>query len=183
MTLSNKNSLLKKFNSRDSDAFGRVYLLFYRELNAYASIVYRETEIMSEDVIHDIFVNLWMSRTSFDSLNNIKGYIYIAVRNGFRDFLAHSKCVGKFNDSVVASDSLFVDVFECEVYSEIDETLKILPDDYAEVLKMFIEGYKPSEIAEKLGRTQQNVYNIKYEAVSILKKRHNKDKLFFLFLF
>lgn len=182
MTLSNNNSLLKDFNSRDSDAFGRVYLLFYRELNAYASIIYRNTEIMSEDVIHDIFVNLWMSKTSFDSLNNIKGYIYIAVRNGFRDFLTHSKCVDKFNDTFVATDSMFADVFECEVYSEIDETLKILPPDYAEVLKMFIEGYKPSEIAEKLGRTQQNIYNIKYESVTMLKKKYNKDKLFFLSL-
>lgn len=183
MKLSNEDKLLKKFNSRDSDAFGRIYLLFYRELNAYASVVYRNTEIMSEDIIHDIFVNLWLSKTIFTSLNNIKGYIYISIINGFRDFLSHTKCVNKFNDAFAADESLFSDIFECEVYSEIDESLKILPEDYATVLKMFIEGYKPSEIAEKLGRTQQNIYNIKYEAVTILKNKYkNNDKFLSILL-
>lgn len=183
MKLSKDDNLLKQFNGRDSDAFGEVYLLFYRELNAYASIVYRNTEIMSEDVIHDIFINMWISKTTFTSLNDIKGYIYISIKNGFRDFLSHTKCVDKYNNTLVTNESLFLDIFECEVYSSIDESLKILPKEYAEVLRMFIDGYKPSEIAEKLGRTQQNIYNIKYEAISVLKNKFKNDnKLLFSLL-
>ena len=43
-------------------------------------------------------------------------------------------------------------------------------DDYATIIRMYLEGWKPEEIATKLGIALQTVYNKRREAVIMLRK-------------
>ena len=57
-----------------------------------------------------------------------------------------------------------------ELYKTLYDSLQILPEDYATVIRMYLEGWKPEEIASKLGIALQTVYNKRREAVIILRK-------------
>lgn len=50
------------------------------------------------------------------------------------------------------------------------DSLQLLPDDYATVIRMYLEGWKPEEIAAKLGLALQTVYNKRREAIVLLRK-------------
>lgn len=175
-----QDRILNEFNRRTASAFEEVYLMFFREIYVYGSMLYMQTSISAEDAIQDVFIDLWTSKVQFDALYKIKAYIYVAVKNDFKNYIVRNKRLLTYFDTMDAEGATNVDVFEAEIYSEIDEVLKLLPEDYACVIKLFLEGYKPSEIALKLTRTQQNIYNMKYEALNILKDKINKNKLFLL---
>lgn len=175
--------LLNRFNKRESCAFGKVYSLYYREVNLYAASLYRHSDIQPEDVVHDIFVTLWSSNTKFSSLDKIKAYVYVSIKNGFTNFIHHHIHVEKYQ-KYLSEEHLFVtDIIECELYSFVHEACQLLPELYAKVLRMYIDGWKSGEIAEELGRTEQNIYNIKNSLINILKSKMSKDKMLFLTIF
>ena len=62
------------------------------------------------------------------------------------------------------------DIEQVELYHSLYESLKFLPDDYATIIRMYLEGWKPEEIATKLGIALQTVYNKRREAVIMLRK-------------
>lgn len=181
-SIENELELLKKFNNRESLAFGEVYLLYHKELNLYTSSLYRGTTIASEDVIHDIFINIWQSDIKFEKLINIKAYMYISIKNGFKNHIAHNTHVSTYKKHIETESNFLIDMTEAELYSFIRETLDDLPIKYKEVLMLYIKGWRSGEIALHLGRTKQNVYNIKNEGIKILKKRSDKYLIILMLL-
>lgn len=179
MDESELSSLLLKFNDRDNGAFCAVYEIIYDELFYFTRSIYIETEIVASDVIHDIFIKLWESRSvKFSSILSIKGYIYIAVKNRFRDYISHRKCKDKFRDSLKLQDDYFVSqIAESETLSIISEVVEILPAECARVFKLFIDGWEVKDIAKKLNKSQSTVYAQKQEAIAILKRKITSDKL------
>lgn len=175
--------LLRNFNDRDECAFGEVYSLFYRDTACYASMLYRTTKVQPSDVIHDIFIKLWQSpHVKFDSLLKIKAYVYVSVKNDFKDYISHNKYVEKYKEMTLADQNFQTDMIENEAYALIDSSLDLLPSECAKIMRMFLEGYKPVEIAQKLGCTQQYVYNSKYESISLLKKKFLNNKVLIMIL-
>lgn len=176
--------LLKQFNTRNAVAFGRIYSLLYDEIFHYASKLYRNTEIYAGDVVQDIFIKIWQDRKQeFKTIINIRAYIYVAVRNNFKDYLIHKKCIDKYNESLVFDNDLFViEIAEGRLLSIIDQAMDVLPKDCAEVLKYYLEGWQIKDIAILLNKPERTVYNKKYETIEILKKKLPKSKIYIIFL-
>lgn len=178
--IDDEKCLLDLFNKRDSVAFGDVYSIFYREFYLYLKMLYRDTEVVADDVIHDIFVNIWLSKTVFESVFHIKSYIYLSIKNNFRNYLAHGKHKITYGERIKEDHDYDFDIVESELYSVVDEALRFLPETYAQILKMYLDGWKSGEIAAKIGRTEQYVYNMKYDAINLLKKKMPKERFLFL---
>lgn len=175
--------LLTKFNNREPDAFGQIYSIFYNELQLFTNNLYRGTSEQSSDAIQDVFLNLWKSNNKFDAFINIKAYLYISIRNNFRSYLSHHKYVLEHQKYSLTNADLFeIDVLKSELYTTMYYALEILPEDSAEILRLFLSDFNADEIAEKLGKTKRTIYNKKTEAISILKKKLSKDKLLLLTL-
>lgn len=182
--IEDEDLLLKKFNNREPDAFGMIYSMFYNELQLFTKNLYRSTNEQSSDAIQDVFLSLWRNENKFDKLINIKAYLYISIRNNFRSYLNHNKYVIEHQKySLMDSDMFEIDVLKSELYSAMYEILKIIPEDSADILRLFLNGFNADEIANKLGKNKQTIYNKKTEAISILKNKLSKDKLFLLSLF
>lgn len=178
-----EEALLEQFNNRNSHAFSSIYSHYYHDFHYYTSYLYDGTTVESEDIIHDIFLELWQNKQiRFDRLIKIKGYVIIAIKNGFKNYKNHSKYQKIYRDSIVSENDFGVEVFECEFYSMLDEALSLLPSECAKVFKLYIEGYKPDEIAHILDKKIQNVYNTKQDAIATLrcKLSHRKSLLFIL---
>ena len=72
------NSLLVHFNSRDYCAYSKIYTLLYKSLYFYAFSLYQNTNVDSEDIIQDIFLEIWENkRLKFETSEKIKSYIFV----------------------------------------------------------------------------------------------------------
>lgn len=174
--------LLKRFNNRDKQAFGRVYVLYYNELHMYATYIFRDTSESAEDIIQDIFFRIWENKhVVFDTLVKIKAFIYVSIKNAYKNHLKHLGHQNRYIDAIDLESTY--DIIECEIFTTLDEALQLLPKEYAVILRMYLEGYKPEEISEFLGYKVRTVYNKKQLAISILKDKFPSDKILLLISF
>lgn len=177
------NDLIHQFNCRINEALSEVYLMFYNELHYYAIGLYQGTAVDPCDAIHDVFLSLWQSNTKFEELINIKAYLFISIRNSFRQFLSKNKSIDKFKEFKQYNNELFaIDVIESEVLSTIHQVLRLLPQESAEILQLFFDGWDIDEIATKLNKTKRTIYNKKSDAIAILRNKLPKDKLLIFML-
>lgn len=175
--------LLSRFNKRDADAFGTIYSVLYKELHYYTATITHDTEIIPADIIHDIFINLWQSENMrFESVLNIKIYLFAAIKNNFRNYLKHHKIKEKYKDHSMEVIHV-TDVIESELYIMVQESLNLLPEECANVIKLLIEGYDTDDIAKLLGKKTQTIYNTKHKAINLLRTKLSKDKLYILSIF
>ena len=176
--------LLKNFNRRIEKDFGKVYSLFYNDLFYFAAKLYQHTEVEPRDAIHDIFLNLWQSASlKFEHLTDIKAYLFVSLRNHFKSYVRHHQYIKEYEASLLLDKDQFeVDIIESETLSTLHHILELLPEESAEILKLFLNGWKAEEIAQKLGKNKQTIYNKKSEAIAYLKNKLSKDSLLLLFI-
>lgn len=160
------------FNARESQAFGQIYLLCYDEFYFFSSRLYRETEIASGDVVQDLFMKIWERKElQFTSLEHLKGYMYVSIRNGYREYLSHKHVTDRYIQTVKMTDDYFISqIVETETLSVLSRLTDLLPEECAKVFKLYLEGWEIKEIVEKLGKSSSTVYNQRQEAIRILKK-------------
>lgn len=169
---SNDNDLLLKFNNRDKLAFSDVYSLFFNELYYYSCKLFKGCQVESEDLIQDLFVNVWSNnKVRFSSMEHLKNYLYLAIRNKFKDYYAHQKSIDEY-EFVIRNDEDYhiTTMIESEVYSAVNEAVSILPSECAKVFRLYTEGWEINDIAKKLNKAPSTVYNQRNRALSILKK-------------
>lgn len=175
--------LVERFNSKDSDAFTYMYSLFYDSIHMFSSSVYRNTNVDVSDIVQDIFISVWKSSTSFNSLSHIKGYLYLSVRNYYRKYIEHQKIVDRYVDDYSKNNDYFVtEMVEVEVISKLSLMVDTLPTESARVLKLYLDGLDIGEIAEKLNKSQSTIYNQKNEGINTLRKKINKNLISILTL-
>ncbi len=174
--------LLKDFNDRDPFAFGFVYNKFYDEFHLYASSLYSNTIVDSRDAVQDVFLHIWDNhKLNFKRLINIKAFVIIMLKNRYKNYINHLAYEDKFHEYIKDVDKDFeFDIIENEYYTTVERALAMLPNDSAEILRYYIEGYNPEEISEITGRSLRTVYNKKSEAIAFLKNKISKKDMFIL---
>lgn len=167
-----ENSLIARFNARDTEAFVSVYRQLFTELHAYAARLYRDTVIHPEDAVQDVFCSLLENRGNhFERLADIRAFLYTAVRNRYKSFLEHEKVADRYREHVETEADLTTENAENELRHLLQSGIALLPENQAQVLNLYIEGYEPEEIAERLQISTRTVYNTKSLAVQALKEK------------
>lgn len=171
--------LLSLFNLRDNTAFTLIYSEFYNELNYYTNKLYHDTNIDPQDCVQDVFLKLWQTKnTVFNSIVEIKAYLYMSIRNDFKNYLKKNTHNEKYMDIMIKENQrIEVEVVEAEVYNHFNYILGLLPSESAKILKLFFENWSAEEIATELGVNKQTVYNKKHKAIEFLRSKISEDKL------
>lgn len=177
--------MLSQFNSRERSAFNEIYLLYYDDLFYFASNLFRNTVTSPDDIVQDIFLNLWENKKQkFSGLINIKAYLFVSVKNSFKDYLKHRKYVDKHLAVARLDDDYFVSqVVETEVFSFIEEAVGLLPEECRKVFLEYLNGLDAKEIAQKLNKSEFTVYKQRKNAIELLKSKFPKDKMIIIMLF
>lgn len=173
--------LLKKFNKRDAEAFAYIYSHFYDDFYRYASYLYYETSVDAKDIVHDTFIKIWIEdNIQFESLEKLRSFAFVLIKNNFINYKNRNKLE---NDYIIKKKTEFdFDLFECEIYSIAEKAYNMLPEECGKVFRLYIDGYKPDDIAKKLGKSTQTVYNMKQQAITILRKKLGRYKLSVIYL-
>ena len=143
-----EKELVELFIGGSQAAFGELYVR-YKERLMYLSRRLMKNETEQEDIVHDIFVQLWELRNSINPELSFSAYLYTMTRNyilkKFRHFDVHTR----FAQTVLMNAT--------ELTNETED--EIIDNDYQILLNKAIDKLSPrqKEIFQ-LSRIQEFTY-------------------------
>jgi RNA polymerase sigma-70 factor (ECF subfamily) len=153
---------LRKIRKGDIEAFEILFHRFYSGLYNYAVSLLRKEEI-AEEVVQDVFYNIWKNRESLRIQRTWQGYLYRAVYNNSMMYLRKTRREYPMDDgTAVEPAGNSPDPSQLMQYNEASELVtRILEDLPARTREIFLmnrqEGLKYREIAEKLSISVKTV--------------------------
>lgn len=92
----------------DETAYKQLFFHLFPSLQNFAYSIIKSRE-QAEEIASDIFITVWMKRSSLMSIENLKLYLFISVRNA---------SVKKLNQEKKKADGLFLDEMAVEFISD-----------------------------------------------------------------
>jgi RNA polymerase sigma-70 factor (ECF subfamily) len=170
------------------DTYKELFRAHYPKLIFYATRLVGEDE--AEDVVQDVFVDLWKRRDKIEMGEHILSFLYRSVYTRALNVLNHRTVTDNYSaqmEEINRKRLLFYqpdnsDVMRCieneELRKTITKAIDDLPDKCRETFKMsYLHDLKNKEIADIMGVSVRTVEAHVYKALRIL--RHSLDKLTF----
>ena len=146
--------IFKKIKEGDIKTFEKVFRQFYTPLCIYASGITGRNDI-SEEIIQDVFYNIWKDKENIQILHSVKNYLYGAVKNHSLRYREHLLVQERHQEYVWNNNNDESDLSPQELleYKELEDVvsdiLKKLPERRARIFNLHrMDGKKYSEIAD-----------------------------------
>ena len=140
--------------------FEHIFKIYYSRLCHYAS-KFIDEDFVAEDIVQEIFSNLWEKRFDLASESVLKAYLFRSVHNRCLNYLNYKKLTDKhhqiIHDKIALMELEYYNsdhgtaksLFEMEI--RIDEVIASLPDQCRNVFELSRQkGLKNREIAVEL---------------------------------
>jgi RNA polymerase sigma-70 factor (ECF subfamily) len=184
-------------NLKDIANFEDIYLSFYPRLKRFAQ-EYVVNEEDAENIVQDIFMDLWTKREFLSSQINLTAYLFTNIKNRCIDFHRHRMVVLNATHEMQEEFELTLqmklqslEVLDEQIISDanietiIDNAIQSLPERCRQIFIMNkIEGKKQKIIAEELNislNTVENQMAIAYQKLREILKDY-LPILFFLWI-
>jgi len=150
--------LARRVQEGDSDALGTLFNTYFSELVLFA-LPYVRSRDAAEDLVQDVFVHIWETRTTWHVSQTVAQYFYGAVRNRALNARRHQATVTKYAATVQASGageaSSTTDVTTLEAAElslRLGRTVAALPERCREIFLLSrSQRLAQREIADLLG--------------------------------
>lgn len=171
---SSEKTLLKSLQKGNKEALTALYNLYWEPLFLSAYNLLKKREVC-EDIIQEVFINIWKNREKIQIKTSLKSYLYVSVRYQVYSHFRKNK------------DNLHIELFENldrrfqyatpetklmhnELLQLINEVVKTLPKKCRIVYKMSREKQlSHKEISERLNISTKTVENHITKALKTLK--------------
>lgn len=155
----------------DEKGFEQIYQKYWPKLfsAAYNHTRIRET---AQEIVQEVFVSLWVNRSTVTIHTNLQGYLLRAVRNKIYDHFDKQNVRSKYELFVSVQQPNAINFTEQEViYSELDELvhmeINVLPETTRQVFQLSrFNGFTIPEIADEM---QVSVKTVEYHLTKALK--------------
>ena len=153
---------LRKIRKGDIDSFEKLFHRYYHGLHVYATTLVRSAEI-AEEVVQDVFYNVWKNRESLRITRSWQSYLYRSVYNNSMMHLRRTRREyameeGMFPEVEGGSMDPFQEMEYGEVSDLVSKTINDLPARTREIFMLNRqEGLKYREIAVKLSISEKTV--------------------------
>jgi len=149
----------------DTQAYKQLFLLFYPSLVPFAVSIVKSKEL-AEEIVSDVFMTIWQKRQQLDKVDNLKFYLFTAVKNRCITHLNDSKNKTAINIDGVSVEfrSLYHDpeqkMISAEAINKIRTAIQDLPPRCQLIFKLVKEeGLKYKEVAELLQLSVKTIEN------------------------
>lgn len=177
----------KKIQNNDESALEKIYKTALRPLVHYAGEITGQHHL-AEEVIQDVFLNIWQNRSSLIVKGSFKAYLFQSVHNRALNVVRQQKTRKEsvnilnpektwqfISDTYALDDNLIEKIFSDETEIIIENAINELPEQCRKVFLMSrIESLKNEEIAAKLGLSENTIKTHIYRALQkisqVLKK-------------
>lgn len=168
-----EDTFLRSINRQEPQAYRTLYTDYYRSLVMYCRQFVPRQDV-AEDIVQELFVNMWNKQMVFLSYPSFKTYLYTAVRNASLDYLKHQDVKQRHAEQWAAirhEEAADGPMFDEEVYRRIYQAVDQLAPKCREVFLLAMEGKRNEEIAEQLHIAIETVKTQKKRAIRQLRER------------
>ncbi len=177
--------LFKQVKKGRPQALAVLFEKYYEPLCNFAFLFLKDEKI-TEEIVDDVFINIWRKRDELRIHSNLKAYLYQSTRNGvisyFRKNNPEMESVEKTENlknplPSVSPETLMI---RKEIASKVTDLLEKLPAQAGLVFRMHkMDGLKYKEIAEILNISVKTVENHMGRALKIFRLMYEKNASFF----
>jgi len=161
--------------------FEELFVSNYQCLWLYARRFILNKDI-AEDIVQEVFYNLWKTRNNFETKGSLKAYLFSATYNKCLNYIKHNKIATKHKEEVLSNQNRFENYFYTGITEHefstpgedmsynIKEALNDLPDQCRRIFLLSRKyGFKNREVAEFLNISKKVVEKQISKALSILR--------------
>lgn len=169
-----KGNLLA-FNTLYGHYSGRLYRFSYG---------YLKSDVESEELVQEVFIKIWETRSKLKSYFSFKSYIFTIAINIIRKHFKSKAYISRYFESEVYND-FDIQTSEKITYDSLLQYIKNLvetmPERRREIFqKSRFEGQSIKEIAEELNISHKTIENQLTEALRFIRKNLIKENAPFL---
>lgn len=172
-------------------AFDILYQKYSKRLYKFAFSILKSNE-ESENIIQDVFLNLWENRQKVDKDSSVKYYVFTIVHNSAISLIRKKARTTQFIEYLKLHQNLNQEPVNVEYeYNELKDRLDLivnhLPLRQKEVYILHnVEGLKYQEIAKRLNISENTIENHMSRALRTIREKlgnYSFVPLLFFFLF
>lgn len=169
------SALLKQISNGDREAFNALFRIRYESLVRFAKTLLKESG-QAEEIVSDVFVWIWMNRTSLSSVSNPDVYLFTAVKNKSLNALRNNAKIESLDEYQeinisVASDNPHTNMERDELSKKLNSVIENLPEQQRIIFRMIKEnGLTAKQTAEILQLSTRTVETHIYKAIKRLEE-------------
>lgn len=182
-------TLIEGLKRKDRRAFNALFTSLYPRVIYYAECLTKD-KFEGEDIAMHSFAKVWENSSNFNSMNEVKAYIFTIVRNASFNYLRKNKARQNYqhhlaNQPTQTEESLSEKLrFEVEMLEKLRQEIEKLPGQCREVFKLtYINRLSRAQVAEKLNISLGTVHVHCSNALNRLRQRFSQTELILLLLF
>lgn len=134
---------------------------FYRE-NAFRlfqfAFAFIHNKELSEEIINDVLLKLWLKRSSLNTINNLNVYLYVSIKNTALNYLRKQNAGRDIDLEKITTDHFYMSpdpeqvLITDELRKLIEHSINQLPPRCKLIFKMVKQdGLSCTEVADILG--------------------------------
>lgn len=159
----NEESYWQQMAQGDKKAYEHVFRSYYELLCRFAYTLVRDKD-EAEEVVQNLFYNVWAKRESLQVQTSVKAYLYRAVRNDCLNRLKHDQVrmsyASDYRHTAPVSGNGLESLEAKELSRHITTALETLPPQCGEVFRLSrFEHLSYAEIGERLQISVKTVEN------------------------
>lgn len=170
------NHLLWSISVNDDEAAYRsLFERYFAALCLFAKR-YIEDRAVREDIVQDVFFNIWEKRKSISPHISARNYLMTCVKNLSLNYLRKQGYIQDYQNKIIDNPPIYSNGEEelfllNELEALLEQTLAKLPPEYRMAFEMSrMEQKSMDEIAEIMGVSVRTVERYRNKALDILKK-------------
>lgn len=157
--------VLKSIREQDKRVFELFYKQYYKQLFAVAYRYVGQMEV-AEEIVHDLFINIWNKAEQLNIQHSIKSYLFKAIVNSSLNYIKKEKMQTEkrlaylaVQDNEVSLDEESKETDE-KLLKSLEEALELLPAKCKQVMYLSRFGkLKQQEIAAQMEISLKTVKN------------------------
>lgn len=161
------------YDNINKQLFEQLFRDHYKALCHFAERYLHDND-SAQEIVQDVFINLWQKKETISSDKSVKSYLYTSVKNRCLNYIRDNKKFrSQYLDVELEMEIPFEDVdqfSESETQNRIEKALDKLPGKCRQVFELSrFEELKYKEIAERLRISQKTVEIHMSKALKILR--------------
>lgn len=176
LTSCSDDELMREIKADNMFAFDLLYRKYNKKLYKFGLSILKSTE-ESENLIQDVFLNLWENRRKVEKDASIKSYLFTIAYNSAITIIRKKSRESEFVEYLMSLQKIYEEPVNMELeYNELtnklDEIIKALPQRQKEVYLLHrIECLKYNEIAERMHISVNTVENHMSHALRTIREK------------
>ena len=173
--------LVRNLRQGSNEAFAELYVRHKDALYDYCSRLLKDG-VLSEDIVHDSFLELWKDAHTLDALGSFRSWIFSIARHKALNFIRDRKSFDElFDDSSIQDDDPYTILVRNERSAILIDLLEMIRPAYKDlvVLKDY-ENFSYAEIAKitefSISSVRVHLFRARKALAKAYVKKHGEKK-------